>query len=134
MSSRISRPWSPTTAGSPTPSSTTGPTAWPTTSPGAGIGPGDRIGLQLANGTEYLEGMLACFKIRAVRVNVNYRYVTSELRYLYRDAGLVGLVFHSRFAAGGRRRPGGHARAPGAPRGRRRDRRSRVSATTTSAP
>jgi len=65
---------------------------------GAGIGPRDRIGLQLANGSEYLEGMLACFKIRAVPVNVNYRYVTSELRYLYQDAGLVGLVFHSSFA------------------------------------
>jgi len=62
-----------------------------------GVGPRDRIGLQLANGSEYLEGMLACFKIRAVPVNVNYRYVTSELRYLYEDAGLVGLIFHSRF-------------------------------------
>src|ERR1039458_8233297 len=61
-------------------------------------GSGDRLGLQLANGTEYLEAMLACFKIRAVPVNVNYRYVASELGYLYRDAGLVGLVFHSRFA------------------------------------
>jgi len=65
---------------------------------GAGVMPGDRIGLQLVNGTEYLEGMLACFKIRAVPVNVNYRYVTAELRHLYQDAGLVGLVFHSRFA------------------------------------
>ncbi len=64
----------------------------------AGVGSRDRIGLQLANGSEYLEGMLACFKIRAIPVNVNYRYVTSELRYLYQDAGLVGLVFHSRFA------------------------------------
>ena len=64
----------------------------------AGVGSGDRLGLQLANGTEYLEAMLACFKIRAVPVNVNYRYVASELGYLYRDAGLVGLVFHSRFA------------------------------------
>jgi acyl-CoA synthetase (AMP-forming)/AMP-acid ligase II len=39
----------------------------------AGIGPGDRVGLQLANCTEYIEGMLACFKIRAVPINVNYR-------------------------------------------------------------
>src|ERR1039458_3840863 len=60
-------------------------------------GSGDRLGLQLANGTEYLEAMLACFKIRAVPINVNYRYVASELRYIYSDAGLVGLVFHSRF-------------------------------------
>jgi acyl-CoA synthetase (AMP-forming)/AMP-acid ligase II len=64
----------------------------------AGVRPGDRIGLQLANGSEYIEGMLACFKIRSVPVNVNYRYVGAELRHLYADAGLVGLVFHSRFA------------------------------------
>jgi acyl-CoA synthetase (AMP-forming)/AMP-acid ligase II len=63
----------------------------------AGIGPGDRVGIQLANGTEYIEAMLACFKVRAVPVNVNYRYVTRELEYLYADAGLVGLVFHRRF-------------------------------------
>jgi len=65
---------------------------------GAGVGPGDRIGLQLANWTECLEAMLACFKIRAGPVTVIYRYVTSELRYLYQDGGLVGLVFHGRFA------------------------------------
>jgi acyl-CoA synthetase (AMP-forming)/AMP-acid ligase II len=64
----------------------------------AGIGPGDRVGLQLANGTEYIEGMLACFKIRAVPINVNYRYAAGELQYLYKDAALVGLIFHSRFA------------------------------------
>ena len=39
----------------------------------AGVGPGDHVGLQLVNGTEYLEGMLACFKIRAVPVNPNIR-------------------------------------------------------------
>ena len=63
----------------------------------AGIGPGDRFGVQLANGTEYLEVMVACFKIRAIPINVNYRYVTAELEYLYQDAGLVGIAFHSRF-------------------------------------
>jgi 3-oxocholest-4-en-26-oate---CoA ligase len=63
----------------------------------AGVGVGDRVGVQLANGTEYVETMLACFKIRAVPVNVNYRYVTRELEHLYADAGLVGLVFHRRF-------------------------------------
>jgi acyl-CoA synthetase (AMP-forming)/AMP-acid ligase II len=64
-----------------------------------GIGVGDFVGLQLVNGTEYLEAMLACFKIRAVPVNINYRYVAEELRYLFRDAGIVGLVFHGRFGA-----------------------------------
>lgn len=65
---------------------------------GLGVGPGERVGLQLVNGTEYIEGMLACFKVRAVPVNVNYRYLAGELEYLYRDAGLTGLVFHGRFA------------------------------------
>ena len=114
--------------------STAGPTAWPTTSPAPASAPGDRVGLQLANGSEYLEGMLACFKIRAVPVNVNYRYVSAELRYLYEDAGLVGLVFHSRFAPAVGDALAGRARTPDAARGTRRARRRRDSATTTSPP
>ena len=46
----------------------------------SGIGRDDFVGLQLLNGSEYLETMLACFKIRAVPVNVNYRYTDTELR------------------------------------------------------
>jgi acyl-CoA synthetase (AMP-forming)/AMP-acid ligase II len=65
---------------------------------GVGIGPGDHIGIQLVNGTEYIEAMLACFKVRAVPINVNYRYLSDELKYIYRDAALAGLLFHSRFA------------------------------------
>ena len=65
---------------------------------GVSIGPGDHIGIQLVNGTEYIEVMLACFKIRAVPINVNYRYGSGDLEYLYRDAALAGLIFHSRFA------------------------------------
>ena len=38
---------------------------------GLGIGHGDHIGLQLRNGSEYLEGMLAAYKLRAVPINVN---------------------------------------------------------------
>jgi acyl-CoA synthetase (AMP-forming)/AMP-acid ligase II len=63
-----------------------------------GIGPGDTVGLQLANGSEYLEGMLAAFKLRAVPVNINYRYVERELRYLYEDAELSALLVHRAFA------------------------------------
>jgi len=62
-----------------------------------GVGAGDHVGLQLYNGPEYLEGMLAAFKLRAVPINVNYRYVTDELRYLYDDADLVALVVDHRF-------------------------------------
>lgn len=62
-----------------------------------GVGPGDFVGIQLPNGNEYIECMLAAFKLRAVPVNVNFRYVDSELRYLYGDAGLVALVHHEDF-------------------------------------
>ena len=64
----------------------------------AGVGAGDAVGLQLANGSEYLEGMLAAFKLSAIPVNINYRYVERELRYLYEDSGLVALLVHRSFA------------------------------------
>ena len=63
-----------------------------------GIGPGDTVGLQLANSSEYIEGMLAAFKLRAIPVNINYRYVERELRYLFDDSGIVGLLLHRAFA------------------------------------
>ncbi|KUJ65511.1 acyl-CoA synthetase [Streptomyces albus subsp. albus] len=63
----------------------------------AGIGPGDHVGLQLYNGAEYLQTLWACLKIRAVPVNVNYRYIDHELAYLYRDAELAALVYDAEF-------------------------------------
>ncbi len=62
-----------------------------------GFGKGDHIGLQLRNGSEYIEGMLAAFKIRAVPININYNYVEGELAYIYDNADLVGLVCHRQF-------------------------------------
>jgi len=62
-----------------------------------GIGAGDRVGVQLANGTEYLEAMLAAYKLRAVPINVNYRYVEAELRHVFADAGISALVVHRGF-------------------------------------
>jgi len=63
-----------------------------------GIAAGDHVGLMLSNGSEYLEGMLAAYKLRAVPINVNYRYVAGELRHLFDDADLAALVLHRRFA------------------------------------
>jgi acyl-CoA synthetase (AMP-forming)/AMP-acid ligase II len=64
----------------------------------AGVGPGDHIGCYLYNGPEYVETMLAAFKLRAVPVNVNYRYVADELRYLCADAELKAVVHDVEFA------------------------------------
>lgn len=64
-----------------------------------GIGPGDHVGLHLYNGIEYVEGMLALYKLRATPVNVNYRYVADELRYLFADADLKAVVTEPEFVA-----------------------------------
>lgn len=64
-----------------------------------GVQPGDRVALYLFNGNEYLEAMLAAFKIRAVPVNVNYRYVEEELSYLLNDSSAVALILNASFAA-----------------------------------
>jgi 3-oxocholest-4-en-26-oate---CoA ligase len=63
-----------------------------------GIGAGQHIGLQLLNGSEYIEGMLAAFKLSAVPINVNFRYVAAELRHLYDDADLVAVIHHREFS------------------------------------
>ncbi|MCW2570470.1 MAG: fatty-acyl-CoA synthase [Frankiales bacterium] len=63
-----------------------------------GVRAGDHIGCHMMNGTEYLETMIALFKIRAVPINVNFRYVEDELLYLYKDADLKGVVFDTEFA------------------------------------
>ncbi|GAA4612762.1 acyl-CoA synthetase [Actinoallomurus liliacearum] len=63
----------------------------------AGVEPGGHVGIQLYNGVEYVAALLAALKVRAVPVNVNYRYVEAELEYLYSDADLVALVYDAEF-------------------------------------
>ena len=63
-----------------------------------GVGAGDHVALYLYNGVEYMEGMLAAFKLRAVPINVNYRYVEEELRYLLEDSDAKAILFHREFA------------------------------------
>jgi len=62
-----------------------------------GIKPGDHIGLYMYNCLEYLESMLACFKIRAVPINVNYRYVKDELIYIFKNANMVACIHGREF-------------------------------------
>jgi len=63
-----------------------------------GIGRGDHVGTYMYNAVEYVETMLAAFKIGAVPINVNFRYVEDELRYLFTNADLKAVVFHREFA------------------------------------
>ncbi|SEM77057.1 acyl-CoA synthetase [Nonomuraea pusilla] len=64
-----------------------------------GVRPGQHVGLQLHNGVEHIAALLATLKIRAVPINVNYRYVESELLYLYRDSDIRALVYDVAFDA-----------------------------------
>jgi acyl-CoA synthetase (AMP-forming)/AMP-acid ligase II len=64
---------------------------------GQGFGQGDHIGLYSRNSIEAIETMLAAYKLRAVVINVNYRYVENELRYLFDNADLTGLVHERRY-------------------------------------
>jgi acyl-CoA synthetase (AMP-forming)/AMP-acid ligase II len=66
---------------------------------GAGIGPGDHIAAYLYNGNEFIETMLAAFKLRAAVVNVNYRYVAAELAYILSDSDARAIVYDTRFTA-----------------------------------
>jgi acyl-CoA synthetase (AMP-forming)/AMP-acid ligase II len=62
-----------------------------------GVGAGDHVGLYMYNCNEFLEGMMACFKIRAVPVNVNYRYVQDELQYIFDNSDMVACIHHREF-------------------------------------
>jgi 3-oxocholest-4-en-26-oate---CoA ligase len=63
-----------------------------------GVGQGSHVGLHMYNHAAYPETMLACMKLRAVPININYRYVADELRYMIDDAELVAIVSHGIYA------------------------------------
>jgi acyl-CoA synthetase (AMP-forming)/AMP-acid ligase II len=64
----------------------------------SGIGAGDHVGIYAYNSVEWVETLWAVFKLRAVWININYRYVEDELRYLFDNADLKALVYQRQFA------------------------------------
>ncbi len=63
----------------------------------AGVRAGDHVGILATNCIEWVEAMYAVYKIRARVVNVNFRYVEDELRYLFENADLVALVYQREY-------------------------------------
>jgi acyl-CoA synthetase (AMP-forming)/AMP-acid ligase II len=63
-----------------------------------GVRKGEHVGIYALNSTEWVTTAWAVFKLRAVWVNINYRYVQDELRYLFTNADLVTLVHQRQFA------------------------------------
>ncbi len=63
-----------------------------------GIGAGDHVGIYAKNSIEHVVALLAVFKIRAVAINVNYRYVEGELNYLFDNSDIVALLHERPYA------------------------------------
>ncbi|MEE3125769.1 MAG: acyl-CoA synthetase [Actinomycetota bacterium] len=64
-----------------------------------GVGPGDHVAIYAKNSVEHVVAVLATVKIRAVTINVNYRYVEGELNYLFDNADVVAVVFERSYAS-----------------------------------
>jgi 3-oxocholest-4-en-26-oate---CoA ligase len=63
-----------------------------------GLGRDSKVASYLYNSNEYLEGLYATLKLRAVPVNVNYRYLEDELAYLLDDSDAEVVMFHGSLA------------------------------------
>ncbi len=63
-----------------------------------GVGAGDHVAVYAKNSIEHVVAVLAVVKIRAVNINVNYRYVEGELNYLFDNADVVALIHERTYA------------------------------------
>lgn len=57
-----------------------------------GIGLDDNVSLFLKNSVEHVTSLLGLLKVRAVPVNVNYRYTNAELGYIFDNSDSRGIV------------------------------------------
>jgi 3-oxocholest-4-en-26-oate---CoA ligase len=65
---------------------------------GRGVGAETRVAIAAYNGIEYLESVFAVLKLRAVPVNVNYRYQPDEMLHLFDDAQVEAVIFDASLA------------------------------------
>ena len=63
-----------------------------------GVGKDDKVGLYCRNRIEIVIAMLGVVKAGAILVNVNFRYVEGELRYLFDNSDMVALVHERQYA------------------------------------
>jgi len=63
----------------------------------AGVKAGDHVGILATNCIEWVEAMYGIYKIRARVVNVNFRYVEEEMRYLFDNSDMVALVYQREY-------------------------------------
>ncbi|WP_205874985.1 acyl-CoA synthetase [Mycobacterium camsae] len=63
-----------------------------------GVREGDKVGLYCRNRIEIVIAMLGIVKAGAILVNVNFRYVEGELRYLFDNSDMVALVHERQYS------------------------------------
>ncbi|MGV0641826.1 acyl-CoA synthetase [Mycolicibacterium sp. XJ879] len=63
-----------------------------------GVQKDDKVGLYCRNRNEIVIAMLGIVKAGAILVNVNYRYVEAELKYLFENSDMVALVHERQYA------------------------------------
>lgn len=63
-----------------------------------GVKKDDKVGLYCRNRNEIVIAMLGIVKAGAILVNVNYRYVEGELRYLFDNSDMVALVHERQYS------------------------------------
>ncbi len=63
-----------------------------------GVQKGDKAGLYCRNRIEIVIAMLGIVKVGAILVNVNYRYVEGELRYLFDNSDMVALIHERQYS------------------------------------
>lgn len=63
-----------------------------------GVKKDDKVGLYCRNRIEIVIAMLGIVKAGAILVNVNFRYVEGELKYLFDNSDMVALVHERRYA------------------------------------
>ena len=63
-----------------------------------GVKKDDKVGLYCRNRIEIVIGMLGIVKAGAILVNVNFRYVEGELKYLFENSDMVALIHERRYA------------------------------------
>ncbi|MCF6387467.1 acyl-CoA synthetase [Mycobacterium sp. MBM] len=63
-----------------------------------GVRKDDKVGLYCRNRIEIVIGMLGIVKAGAILVNVNFRYVEGELKYLFDNSDMVALIHERRYA------------------------------------
>ena len=62
-----------------------------------GVGKDGKVAIYAWNRVEWVEALIAAYKVRAAAININYRYVAEERRYVLADSDAEAVVVERAF-------------------------------------